>query len=149
MPLVGDGRALKLVLRPGHGGPEMYTLSWPLSGGWDPKESPLSSHWLDQKSVKAKCAVCSVGPSQPHPDSGLRSCACSRGAAGSVGSGWRTGHCCCVESLCSLVLSLPRAWDPWMDVAGFRPLLLCPRTSTGSQWCLRLQGLTSEDTSPR
>ena len=48
--MVGDGRALKLVLRPGHGGPEMYTLSWPLSGGWDPEESPLSSHWLDQKS---------------------------------------------------------------------------------------------------
>ena len=71
MPSVEDGRALKLVLRPGHGGPEMYTLSWPLSGGWDPKERPLSSHWLDQKSLEAKHAVCSVGAFRPHPDSGL------------------------------------------------------------------------------
>ncbi|KAM7233976.1 hypothetical protein CapIbe_016112 [Capra ibex] len=127
----------------------MYTPSWPLSSGWDPKERPLSSHWLDQKSLEAKRAVCSVGPSPPHPDSGLRSRACSRGAAGSAGSGWRTGHCCCIEPLCSLVLSLPRAWDPWTDVAGSRPLLSRPGTSTGSQRCPRLQGLTPEDTSPR
>lgn len=74
VPSVGEGRALKLVLRPGHRGPkEMYTQSWPLSGGEDPKESPLSSHWLDQKSLEARSAVCSVGPSRPHPHSGLGS----------------------------------------------------------------------------
>lgn len=104
--LCWDGRALKLVLRPGHGDPSRCIPRVGLSGGWDPpKERPLSSHWLDQKSLEAKRAVCSVGPSRPHPDSGLRSRACSRGAAG-LRVRVEDWQGCCVEPLCSLVLSL-------------------------------------------
>ena len=60
---VGEGRALKLVLRPGHRGPkELYTQSWPLSDGGDPKESPLSSHWLGGQ---ACCLLCGSFPTPP------------------------------------------------------------------------------------
>ena len=137
MPSVGEGRALKLVLRPGHRGPkELYAQSWPLSGGGGTprRASCPPTGW------EARRAVCSVGPSRPHPHSGLRSRTWSRGAAGVCGVGLENWPLLLAESLCSLVLSLPRAWDPWMDGAGFKPLLLCPGTSARSQRCPRLEG---------
>lgn len=61
--------------------PRLASLRWV-----GPQERPLSSHWLDQKSLEAG-VLSALWVPPTHPDSGLRSRACSRGAAGSAGSG--------------------------------------------------------------
>ena len=120
----------------GTGGPRrcIHRVGLSLVGG-TPRRAPCPpTGW------EARRAVCSVGPSRPHPHSGLRSCTWSRGAAGVCGVGLENWPLLLAKSLCSLMLSLPRAWDPWMDGAGFKPLLLCPGTSAGSQRCPHLEG---------